>query len=376
MVLKMTYKKLLKCSLGLLLPLLLGGCIGLVPSPFRPSPGPTVGPQTNDLAEAFDVVCRNYRLGPDDVLQLHLDEKDWNKPAGGPYKLKVGDRLQVAFILEPDLNQANVIVRPDGMITLPGIGDVRAAGNVPQALAKAIEEKYIKAGIFRRPTHGKREYQLVTVSVLDVARPVDRVIRAAQATTLGPALAAGPGVPQALSTRPLTRQIFVTVKPDGTIDLPMVKDRVLAAGYTVSEVERTVTRLYQEGEGAGVQASLTLYTAASRFCYVLGEVQNPGAYAIRQPITALHAIALAGGHNSRTADLTSVILISKNIYGKPIGRRLDLKRILDVGDMSPAMLVKPYDVIYVPKTYVADLRVFMDQYFSSIAEVVDFIRRN
>lgn len=375
MVYKMTYRKLLKYSLGLLVPLLLGGCIGLVPSPFRPSPGPTMGPQTCDLAEAFDVVCRNYRLGPDDVLQLHLDEKDWEKPAGGAYKLKVGDRLQVAFILEPDLNQPSVIVRPDGMITLPGIGDVQAAGKMPQTLAKDIEEKYIRVGIFRRPAQGKRDYQLVTVSVTDVARRVDRVIRAAEATSFGPVLAA-PGAPQALAAQPLTRQIFLTVKPDGTIDLPMVADRVLAAGYTVSEVERTVSRLYQESEGPHVSASLTLYTAASRFCYVLGEVQNPGAYPIRQPITVLHAIALSGGHNSRTADLTSVILISKNIYGKPIGRRLDLKRILDVGDMSPAILVKPYDVIYVPKTYVADLRIFMDQYFRSVADVVDFIRRN
>ena len=371
----MTYRKLLTYTLGLLLPLCLGGCIGLVPSPFRPSPGPTMGPQTNDLAEAFDVVCRNYRLGPDDVLQLHLDEKDWDQPAGGPYKLKVGDRLQVAFILEPDLNQAVVTIRPDGMITLPGIGDVKAAGKMPEALAKDIEEKYIHAGIFRRPTQGKRDYQLVTVSVTDVARRVDRVIRAAQSTTLGPALAVQGG-PQALSAQPLTRQIFVTVKPDGTIDLPLVEDRVLAAGYTISEVERTVSRLYQKTEGAHVTASLTLYTAASRFFYVLGEVQSPGSYAIRQPITVLHAIALAGGHRSTSADLTSVILISKNIYGKPIGRRIDVKRILDVGDMSPAMLVKPYDVIYVPKTYVTDVRIFMDQYFRSIAEVADFVRRN
>lgn len=370
----MIYRKLVTYSVGLLLPLLLGGCIGLVPSPFRPSPGPTVGPQTCDLAEAFDVVCRNYRLGPDDVLQLHLDEKDWDKPAGGPYKLKVGDRLQVAFILEPDLNQPNIIIRPDGMITLPGIGDVKAAGKMPQVLAKDIEQKYIQVGIFRKPTQAKRDYQLVTVSVADVARKVDRVIRAAQGTTLGPALAV-PGAPEALTAQPLTRQIFITVKPDGTIDLPLVKDRVLAAGYTVSEVERTVTRLYQETEGSGVTASLTLYTAASRYCYVLGAVNEPGSYPIRQPITVLHALALAGGHDTQNADLTSVILISKNIHGKPIGRRLDLKRILDVGDMSPAILVKPYDVIYVPKTYVADLRIFMDQYFRSIADVVDFIRR-
>ena len=59
-----------------------------------------------------------------------------------------------------------------------------------------------------------------------------------------------------------------------------------------------------------------------------------GAIPYTQPVTALHALAMAGGPNRDTADLTSVILISKNIYGKPIGRRLDLKRILDVGDLG------------------------------------------
>ena len=61
------------------------------------------------------------------------------------------------------------------------------------------------------------------------------------------------------------------------------------------------------------------------------------------------------------------------IYGKPIGRRLDLKRVLDVGDMSSAILVKPYDVIYVPKTYIRDVRVFMEQYFRTVAEIGEFV---
>jgi polysaccharide export outer membrane protein len=82
---------------------------------------------------------------------------------------------------------------------------------------------------------------------------------------------------------------------------------------------------------------------------------------------------MAGGHKTNTADLTSVILISKDIHGKPIGRRLDLKRVLDVGDMSPAILVKPYDVLYVPNTYVADLRLFMNQYIATASEITGFV---
>jgi polysaccharide export outer membrane protein len=159
------------------------------------------------------------------------------------------------------------------------------------------------------------------------------------------------------------------VKPDGTIDLPLLKQTILCTGHTIPEVEQTVNRLYRRGVLKHVDVSLSLVQANSRKVYILGQVSTPGAYAIEQPITALHAIALAGGHIVDSADLTSVILISKNIHGKPIGRRLDLKRILDVGDMSPAILVKPYDVIYVPKTYIRDVRIFMEQYVATVSDV-------
>jgi polysaccharide export outer membrane protein len=122
-----------------------------------------------------------------------------------------------------------------------------------------------------------------------------------------------------------------------------------------------------------VVASLSLQAAQSRKVYVLGQVHSPGAYDITQPITALHAIALAGGEITDTADLTSVILVSKDAAGKPIGRRLDLKRTLDVGDMASAMLVKPYDVIYVPNTYIRDVRIFMEQYVQTVSDIASLI---
>ncbi len=61
-----THRSFARYILASVLSLCLCGCIGLLPSPFRPSPGPQKAPQPYDLAEAFDVVCRNYRLGPED----------------------------------------------------------------------------------------------------------------------------------------------------------------------------------------------------------------------------------------------------------------------------------------------------------------------
>ncbi|MDQ7783701.1 MAG: polysaccharide biosynthesis/export family protein [Desulfomonilaceae bacterium] len=306
------------------------------------------------MAEAFDIVCRNYRLGPNDLLRV-LYQTEWSVPPGS-FRLDTLDEISIEFILDPALNVQRVI-NPDGMITLPGIGDVQAAGLTREELANRIEKAYLDANIFSRDeTEEVKKYQLVTVTVNKFYQKVGRLV-------------------ESLTTLVGGQQARVTVNPDGTIDMPLLKDRILAAGHTVRDVEDSVNRLYRSGPLQHVVCSVALEEAKSRKVYILGQVNNPGAYEIQQPITAIHAIALAGGHITDTADLTSVMLISKNIHGKPIGRRLDLKRIFDIGDMGSAILVKPYDVLYVPKTYIRDVRVFMEQYVATVGEFAQLVDR-
>jgi protein involved in polysaccharide export with SLBB domain len=331
----------------------LGGCIGLVPSPFRPSPGPQKTPDVHDLAQAFDIVCRNYRLGPDDTLRV-IYQTEWSIPLG-TYELDTLDEIDIEFILDPALNR-KVSIRPDGMITLPGVGDIKAAGLTPEALAKSIGNKYLETKIFTKgEARGElKNYKMVTVNVVSFYQKIKKLVESLTTLTGG-------------------QQMQVTINPDGTIDLPLMRERIMAVGHTVREVESTINERYTLGPLKHVVASLSLLQANSRKVYVLGEVQKPGGYDIKQPITALQAIALAGGPISEFADLTSVILISKDISGKPIGRRLDLKKTLDVGDMASAILIKPYDVIFVPKTFIRDVRVFMDQYIGTVAQIAQLV---
>ncbi|MFH0822903.1 MAG: polysaccharide biosynthesis/export family protein [Pseudomonadota bacterium] len=333
----------------------MGGCVWLVPSPFRPSPGPQKVPQVSDLAEAFDVVSRNYRLGPDDIVAVNYQMK-WSIPPGS-YKLDTLDEIDIEFFLDPELNR-KLTIRPDGMVTLPGLGDVAAVGKTPEQLSEHIANKLVTADVIKGGDIDPRlrKYRLVTVTVTQFYQKVKKLVESLTTLTSGQVLR-------------------VTVKPDGTIDLPLLKDRILAVGSQIVDVEETVNRQYRMGELKDtVVCSLALDAAKSRKVYVMGEVNKPGAYEIRQPITALQALALAEGHKTDTADLTSVILVSKDIHGKPIGRRLDLKRILDIGDLSSAILVKPYDVLFVPKTYIKDVNLFMEQYFLVANQVATFLK--
>jgi protein involved in polysaccharide export with SLBB domain len=72
------------------------------------------------------------------------------------YLLRRGDRLEIKVLFYPELT-ANTTVRPDGMITAPGIGDVRALGRTPGEVAADVETYY--AGLLRNPE--------TTVNVLD-----------------------------------------------------------------------------------------------------------------------------------------------------------------------------------------------------------------
>ena len=68
-------------------------------------------------------------------------------PVGGPrtvseetYRIGVDDRVQISVWRNPDMS-VTVPVRPDGMISVPLIGDVKAGGKTPEQVAKEIREK-------------------------------------------------------------------------------------------------------------------------------------------------------------------------------------------------------------------------------------------
>jgi polysaccharide export outer membrane protein len=62
------------------------------------------------------------------------------------YKIDVGDSVQITVWKNPDLSTSQPI-RPDGMVAVPLVGDIKASGLGPEELAANIEKKlknYIK----------------------------------------------------------------------------------------------------------------------------------------------------------------------------------------------------------------------------------------
>jgi polysaccharide biosynthesis/export protein len=79
------------------------------------------------------------------------------------YVIGVDDVLSVVFWKEKDLS-AEVVVRPDGKISLPMLNDVPAVGMTPEQLAKTIEQaalKYVRepgATVMVKAIHSRKVY--------------------------------------------------------------------------------------------------------------------------------------------------------------------------------------------------------------------------
>lgn len=63
-------------------------------------------------------------------------------PSFNEYTIQNGDVLGIQFYYHPDHNINDVLVRNDGMILLPLVGEVRATGLTPAKLAAELTKKY------------------------------------------------------------------------------------------------------------------------------------------------------------------------------------------------------------------------------------------
>lgn len=83
---------------------------------------------------------KDHFAGPIDGT-LHVTPLSEGAPKLRPYRIQLGDSLDVKFYRAPELD-SELKVRPDGMISLPLLDDVEAAGHTPQALSDELERKY------------------------------------------------------------------------------------------------------------------------------------------------------------------------------------------------------------------------------------------
>jgi protein involved in polysaccharide export with SLBB domain len=161
----------------------------------------------------------------------------------------------------------------------------------------------------------------------------------------------------------------VKVRPDGMISLQLIDD-VPAAGRSPADLDADLTRRFT-GELADPQISVIVRIAAGHRMYVDGEVTKPGVVEVLGGMTLYQAIAMAGGLTDN-AHRKQVILIRRGPDGQPVGRAIDVRAIQRGSGPGNDVPVRPMDIVYVPKSKIATLDLFVKQYIRDALPIQAF----
>jgi polysaccharide export outer membrane protein len=292
-----------------------------------------------------------YRLREGDLLAVYY--RRTREEISRPYELEVGDRIRVESLtagrgpsVTPGGGEAQavddnitreLVIQPDGTITLPLLGQVRATRRTVPALRDELEERY--KVYFRVPS--------ITVTPIAVNTKLEDLLNTVDSRS---------GIAGGL-------QIQVTVTPSGHIQLPGIGD-IFAQSLTLAEAKQEIDARY-DAAVPGVQVTLVLVQRAKRFIFVLGEVAQPGRFELEGPTTASQAIALAGGWQPG-ANLRQVVVFRRGPDWRLMATMLDLRGALYGRRPVPAddIWLNDSDTVLLPKTPIQQADELIEQVFT------------
>ena len=254
-----------------------------------------------------------YRLRVDDRVDFVFRLTYEASPEA--YRLEVGDRIQIRSLTATELDQ-EVIIQPDGSISLRLLGMVLAAGRTIDELRTHLDKEY--EGHVQEPN--------VSVVPLLVNSRLEAIRDAVD------------------NQSPATR-----VTPEGTIQLPEIGS-IPVQGLTLNELKREINRRYARVI-KGFAITPILEERAPRYVFVVGEVANPGRFTLENSTTVMQAIALAGSWNIG-AYLQHVVVFRRDDNWNLIATKLDVHGALYGKRPCPAdeVWLRDSDIVLVPKS--------------------------
>jgi polysaccharide biosynthesis/export protein len=254
------------------------------------------------------------------------------------------DRLSVTFWQQPDLNR-DVRVDQNGMISLPVIGDIKAAGLTPNELSKRIIQQM---SIYNTPvsqaTVTVTEYNSRSVVVGGhVLTPGSK--RYEKIPDLWQVIldAGGPTSDADLS------RVTIVRKQGGKSDVINVDLYKIIQSGDLSKAPQLLAGDLVNVPQSTLGTNLT-FPSQPRFegkniFYVFGQVNEQGPRNLEEGMDVLDGIAAAKGY-SPNADLKNVRIILKDAKFSNVVK-LNLDRYSKTGQ-PPRMMLHPEDTIIIP----------------------------
>jgi polysaccharide export outer membrane protein len=248
-----------------------------------------------------------YRLGPEDLLQITLYNVPETEVGATPRKLEAR-------------------ISQQGDISLPLLGDIPAQGLTTSALEQRLQERYKK--YLRDPQIGVfvKEYHSQRVSVIgEVQKP--GVFELSGPKTLIDLLAMAGGVNDKAG-----RQVYLfrqgpTGRESSVIDLYALANRI-------------------DGANPPVQAGDVINVPRAGMFFVDGAVRHPGPFSLNRPYTLTQALTSAGGVDTEIAKTSNITIIRLLDSAERETVAVNLDAIVAGKAVDPE--IKAEDVIIVP----------------------------
>lgn len=241
------------------------------------------------------------------------------------YVIGEGDVLDIFVWGVKELN-VSARVRPDGKITIPGLGDVKATGLTPPALQTTLSNKL--RTLVKNPN--------VTITVKEITNSKVYIF--------------GGGVKSGvvdLTRRTTLLQLLCMIGDFKSADLK--RAYVLRNGQKIKENFLT---LFKEGDTSqdivittGDSIYIPVQPQTDKNIYVLGAVNAPKSIEYREGITVMEAVLEAGGFNKFAKQNDTTIMRWED--GKEVIIPVRAKALLKEGDLSQNIKLKASDYVIV-----------------------------
>ena len=255
--------------------------------------------------------------------------------AAGEYVIGEGDTLQISVWGEKDMS-TTVKVRPDGMITLPAVGEVAATERTPSELQAELTRKL--RNIVKNP--------VVTVIVSEVTNNKvyvfgggigSGVFDLTQHTTLLQLLCR---LGQQRGGRP-------TAVSEDVQNADLRNAYVIRKGKVIRRDFHDLFINAKMDDDIVIEPNDAVFIPAfgDRNVYVMGAVATPKALAYRDGLTVVEAILEAGGF-TKFAKENATIIYRKN-GDKELSIPVRVKDLMNDGDLRQNTALRPGDYVIV-----------------------------
>ena len=144
----------------------------------------------------------------------------------------------------------------------------------------------------------------------------------------------------------------VSIQPDGYVSLQMGGD-LKVAGRNLEQVRNLILARVRE-RLESPELTVVLKEFQKPYVVVSGEVAQPGKFELRENLTAIQAVLLAGGFKD-SAKSSQILVFRKLNADTAEVRSLNFKTLKRTSDLENDLTLQPGDMILVPRNRISKI---------------------